>query len=48
MSLSALREKIASKTAKVGVVACLFADAGFDVVGVDVKAERVARINAGP
>jgi len=28
-------------------VACLFAEAGFDVMGVDLKAERVAAINAG-
>ena len=51
-----LREKISARTAKIGVVglgyvglpvACLFADAGFEVVGVDVKAGRVAAINRG-
>jgi len=44
------------KTATLGViglgyvglpVACLFADAGFRVIGLDVKPERVAQINAG-
>jgi UDP-N-acetyl-D-mannosaminuronic acid dehydrogenase len=56
MNLRALRQRIENKTAKLGViglgyvglpVACLFAEAGFDVVGVDVKAEQVAKINAG-
>ena len=56
MSLHTLREKIAAKTARIGViglgyvglpVACLFAEAGFDVVGVDVKAARATTINAG-
>ncbi len=56
MSFSVLQQKIAAKTARIGViglgyvglpVACLFAEAGFDVVGVDVKAERVDAINAG-
>ena len=56
MSLPVLQEKIAAQTARIGViglgyvglpVACLFAEAGFDVVGVDVKAERVGAINAG-
>jgi UDP-N-acetyl-D-mannosaminuronic acid dehydrogenase len=51
-----LQAKIAAKTAKIGViglgyvglpVACLFADAGFDVVGVDIKSDRVASINRG-
>jgi len=54
--VSALRSKIAVQTARLGViglgyvglpVACLFAEAGFDVVGVDIQAERVAKINAG-
>ncbi|HQE92304.1 MAG TPA: nucleotide sugar dehydrogenase [Anaerolineae bacterium] len=56
MSGSTLQQKIAAKTARMGViglgyvglpVACLFAEAGFTVVGVDVKAERVQIINAG-
>lgn len=56
MSLNALQEKIADKTAKLAIiglgyvglpVACLFAEAGFDVIGVDIQAERVAQINAG-
>ena len=56
MSLHILRQKIAAQTARIGViglgyvglpVACLFAEAGFDVMGVDLKAERVAAINAG-
>jgi len=51
-----VQEKIAAKTARIGViglgyvglpVACLFAEAGFDVVGLDVKADRVDAINAG-
>ncbi|AKU96298.1 UDP-glucose dehydrogenase [Labilithrix luteola] len=51
-----LSTRIASREAKVGViglgyvgiaVAAALADAGFRVVGVDVKADRVARINAG-
>ena len=56
MSLHILRQKIAARTARIGViglgyvgvpVACLFAETGFDVVGVDVKAERIDAINAG-
>ncbi len=56
MTLEALQGRIQDKTAKLGViglgyvglpVACVFADAGFDVVGVDVKADRVATLNAG-
>jgi UDP-N-acetyl-D-mannosaminuronic acid dehydrogenase len=52
----ALFDRLEHKTASVGViglgyvglpVACLFADAGFAVVGLDVKAERVAQINSG-
>ena len=51
-----MRNKITAKTAKLGViglgyvglpVACLFAEAGFDVVGVDIQAERVEKLNAG-
>ncbi len=54
--LGALQDRIANKTARLGViglgyvglpVACLFAEAGFDVTGVDIQAERVAKINAG-
>ena len=54
--LAALRDKINDRSAVIGVVglgyvglpvACLFASKGFRVIGVDVKAERVARINAG-
>lgn len=51
-----LTDKLRRKTAKLGVIglgyvglpaACLFAEAGFSVTGIDVKAERVATINAG-
>lgn len=54
--LNSLQRKLADKTAKLGViglgyvglpVACLFAETGFKVVGVDIQAERVAKINAG-
>lgn len=56
MPLDELQRKLVEKTARIAViglgyvglpVACLFAEAGFDVLGVDVQAERVARINAG-
>ena len=56
MNLPLLKDKVENKSAKLAViglgyvglpVACLFADMGFDVVGVDVKAERVTKINAG-
>jgi UDP-N-acetyl-D-mannosaminuronic acid dehydrogenase len=56
MNLVELKQKVQSKDARLAViglgyvglpVACLFADAGFDVLGVDVKSERVAKINAG-
>ncbi len=56
MTLAKLREKFTQRTAKLGIiglgyvglpVACLFADAGFDVVGLDIKEERVAKINQG-
>lgn len=55
-SLTELAEKIAQRRAKLGVVglgyvglplACVFAEAGFRVHGVDIKAERVAHISAG-
>jgi UDP-N-acetyl-D-glucosamine dehydrogenase len=51
-----LEEKIKSKTARVGVVglgyvglplAVEFAKAGFSVIGIDVSADKVARVNAG-
>lgn len=54
--LSNLREKIAQKKAKVGViglgfvglpVACMVANEGFKVLGVDVKNDRVDLINQG-
>ncbi len=54
--LGALRHKIAEKTTKLAViglgyvglpVACLFAEAGFGVIGVDLQAQRAAHINAG-
>jgi UDP-N-acetyl-D-mannosaminuronic acid dehydrogenase len=56
MTLNLLQKKIAAQTACLGViglgyvglpVAALFAEAGFDVVGVDIKADRVEKINAG-
>jgi UDP-N-acetyl-D-mannosaminuronic acid dehydrogenase len=55
MTLNELRAKIEDRKAAIGVVglgyvglpvACKFADAGFRVIGVDIKAERVAQINA--
>lgn len=56
MDFSLLQEKIAKRQALIGVVglgyvglpvACLFADAGFHVIGLEVKPERVAQINQG-
>jgi UDP-N-acetyl-D-mannosaminuronic acid dehydrogenase len=56
MLLSELQDKIEQKTAVIGViglgyvglpVAVMFADVGFAVMGVDIKPERVAVINAG-
>jgi UDP-N-acetyl-D-mannosaminuronic acid dehydrogenase len=56
MSLAELRVRIQSKQARLGViglgyvglpVACLFAQAGFDVLGVEIKPRRVEQINAG-
>ncbi|MEJ5201928.1 MAG: 3-hydroxyacyl-CoA dehydrogenase NAD-binding domain-containing protein, partial [Anaerolineales bacterium] len=56
MRLAELREKIEQKTARLAViglgyvglpVAALFADVGFDVLGVEIKADRVEKINAG-
>ncbi|MEA3310186.1 MAG: NAD(P)-binding domain-containing protein, partial [Chloroflexota bacterium] len=54
--MNTLQSKITAKTARLGViglgyvglpVACLFAEAGFDVIGVDIQVERIAKINAG-
>jgi UDP-N-acetyl-D-mannosaminuronic acid dehydrogenase len=54
--LERLRQKIADRTAQLAViglgyvglpVACVFAESGFAVVGLDIKADRVATINAG-
>jgi UDP-N-acetyl-D-mannosaminuronic acid dehydrogenase len=56
MSLQDLNQKIIATEARLAViglgyvglpVACAFAEAGFDVLGVDVKAERIVKINAG-
>lgn len=56
LTLQSLREKIELRTAKLAViglgyvglpVACEFARAGFDVIGVEVQADRVKQINAG-
>jgi UDP-N-acetyl-D-mannosaminuronic acid dehydrogenase len=55
-SLQSLNEKIQNKQAKVAViglgyvglpVACMLADAGFKVIGVDIKQDRVDLINRG-
>jgi UDP-N-acetyl-D-mannosaminuronic acid dehydrogenase len=56
MSISRLRKVIANQSAKLAViglgyvglpVAALFSENGFDVLGVDVKPERVEKINSG-
>ncbi len=56
MSLNDLRIQIENKTARLGVigqgyvglpVAALFADKGFDVLGVDLRADLVEKIKAG-
>ncbi len=56
MALRRLQDRIEQKQAVIGViglgyvglpVAAMFAQAGFAVIGVDIKAERVALINAG-
>lgn len=56
MSIENLKLKIENRQAVVGVIglgyvglpiACEFAHAGFGVIGVDLKADRVARINIG-
>ncbi|HEY69435.1 MAG TPA: nucleotide sugar dehydrogenase [Anaerolineae bacterium] len=56
MTLADLRKNIEDRSAFLGVVglgyvglpvACKFAEAGFRVIGVDIKPERVSMINAG-
>ncbi len=56
MQLHKLHEKVTGRQATIGViglgyvglpVACVFADVGFRVIGVDVKPERIAQINQG-
>lgn len=56
MALAELKQKIERKEARLSViglgyvglpVAVLFAEAGFDVLGVEIRPERVERINAG-
>ena len=56
MKISELHDSIKHKTARLAViglgyvglpVAAMFAHAGFDVVGVDIQVERVAKINNG-
>src|SRR6185436_3550917 len=52
----ALEEKIRSRTARVGVIglgyvglplAVEFANAGFQVTGIDISSEKTAKVNAG-
>lgn len=56
MSLAQLTKRIDNKDARLAViglgyvglpVAALFAEAGFDVLGIEIKPERVEKINAG-
>ncbi len=56
MTIQSLHGKIKDKTAAMGVIglgyvglpaACMFADTGFDVTGIDIKPERVDLINKG-
>ena len=56
MTLNEIRSKIENKSARLAViglgyvgfpVACEFARAGYNVVGIDLQAERVRKINAG-
>ncbi len=56
MELAELKQKISRREARIAVigmgyvglpVAALFADAGFDVLGLEIKPERVELINAG-
>lgn len=56
MPLSDLKKKVVDRSARIGViglgyvglpVAALFARKGFNVIGIDIKAERVDKINQG-
>src|SRR5947207_1092005 len=56
MLLNELQEKIESRNAEIGVIglgyvglplACVFAQVGFRVTGIDVRSERVATLNSG-
>src|SRR5262245_17667863 len=56
MNIIELHNAIKDKTARLAViglgyvglpVAAMFAEAGFDVTGVEIQAERVAKINSG-
>lgn len=56
MTLDQLRKKIERKDARLAViglgyvglpVACMFAEKGFDVLGIEILTERVTKINAG-
>lgn len=56
MSLETLKKSIVEKKARLAViglgyvglpVACTFAEAGFEVTGIDLVAERVTKINSG-
>ena len=56
MPITDLKKKIADRSARIGViglgyvglpVAALFARKGFDVIGIDIKPERVEKINKG-
>jgi len=56
MTLDQLRKKIERKDARLAViglgyvglpVACMFAEKGFDMLGIEILPERVAKINAG-
>ena len=56
VTLDELKDKIKSKDARLAViglgyvglpVACIFAQAGFDVLGVELRSDRIEKINAG-
>lgn len=56
MSLQILQEKVEKKQAVISIiglgyvglpVACTFAQAGFQVIGLDIEADKVAKIKAG-
>ncbi len=56
MPLPDLLKKIENNEARMGViglgyvglpVACLFAEAGYDVIGIDIRKDRIDQINAG-